>query len=69
MSHDDHDDGLVHSHGWATEPPPAMSGMRRRHAGAGNAFPTTRPADEPFDDGLVHSHGWACGERGRQAHG
>jgi hypothetical protein len=51
-----HDDGLVHGHAWATEPPrPARPAMVIR-------------AVEPHDDGLVHEHRWACGERGRKAH-
>lgn len=50
-----HDDGLVHSHRWATEPPrPAQ----------GRIIPAPR---EDHDEGLVHAHGWACGERGREA--
>ena len=58
MSDDRHDDGLVHSHNWATEPPcPAQPRPRRIPA------PT-----EDRDDGLVHGHGWACGERGRPSH-
>jgi hypothetical protein len=28
MDHD-HDDGLVHSHGWATEPPPCIGMLLR----------------------------------------
>jgi hypothetical protein len=55
MSHHDHDDGLVHSHRWASEP-------ARRPA------PTTIPMPADHDDGLVHGHGWACGERGTPAH-
>jgi len=58
MSNDRYDDGLVHSHNWATEPPRPTQ-------------PRTRTAPRPTeecDDGLVHSHGWACGERGRPAH-
>jgi len=56
MSNDNHDDGLVHSHRWATEPP--------RHP-----MPRVIPAPrDDHDDGLVHTHGWACGERGRPAH-
>ena len=58
MSNDRHDDGLVHAHNWATEPPrPAQ------------ARPRAIPAPtEDRDDGLVHGHGWACGERGRPSH-
>jgi hypothetical protein len=56
MSNDRHDDGLVHSHRWATEPTrPTQPRV------------TPTPADDR-DDGLVHSHGWACGLRGRPAH-
>jgi hypothetical protein len=29
MDHDMHDDGLVHSHGWATEPPPSIGMLLR----------------------------------------
>jgi hypothetical protein len=58
MTDDRHDDGLVHSHRWATEPTrPAQPRPRMTPA------PT-----EDRDDGLVHSHGWACGERGRPSH-
>jgi hypothetical protein len=63
MTQHDHDDGLVHSHGWATEPPPPAAGAQRRTQGT-IPHPTQRPEDH-FDDGLVHSHGWACSERGR----
>lgn len=55
--HNDHDDGLVHGHRWATEPTPPHA--RRAE--------TTRPAQPDHDDGLVHGHAWACGERGRMA--
>ena len=54
----DHDDGLVHSHAWAS-------------AERGREAHVNRPAPEPepeHDDGLVHSHSWACAERGREAH-
>ncbi len=54
---DDHDDGLVHGHPWASETAP------RPHA---RALPPSRPtAPQDRDDGLVHSHGWACADRGR----
>jgi hypothetical protein len=56
MSNDRHDDGLVHSHGWATEPP------RRQQA------PRVIPPRDDHDEGLVHTHGWACGDRGRPSH-
>ncbi len=66
MPDDMHDDGLVHGHGWAHEPPPAILLNRP-------ASPVLRPAaraamEDHYDDGLVHSHGWACGERGSKAH-
>lgn len=58
MDNDRHDDGLVHSHAWATEPPrPAQPPPRVVPA------PT-----EDHDDGLVHAHGWASGDRGRPSH-
>jgi hypothetical protein len=56
----DHDDGLVHSHGWACR----ERGQMVNRPPAASIRPTS--AEEP-DDGLVHGHGWACGERGRPA--
>jgi len=58
MTNDSHDDGLVHSHRWATEPTrPAQP------------QPQASPAPtEDRDEGLVHTHGWASAERGRPAH-
>jgi len=54
MNHD-HDDGLVHDHGWACRErgmmvhrPPEPSPIRR---------------EPDYDEGLVHGHGWARGER------
>ncbi|MFZ4406277.1 MAG: hypothetical protein ACOYOH_02995 [Paracraurococcus sp.] len=67
MSNDDYDDGLVHSHGWATEPVARNAGPLRRAAEIAAAMSAHPEETEPFDDGLVHSHGWACGERGRMA--
>jgi hypothetical protein len=61
MNHDHHDDGLVHSHGWATEPPPPVGKLLRPAAAR---IATTRAAEADDDDGLVHHHGWACGQRG-----
>lgn len=59
MNHD-HDDGLVHSHGWACRERGRMVHRPTAH--------TTRPASaEDPDDGLVHGHAWACGERGQPA--
>ena len=55
MDDDRHDDGLVHGHNWATEPPRPVQGR---------VIPA--PAAD-HDDGLDHAHGWACSERGRKA--
>lgn len=55
---DHHDDGLVHSHGWAAETKPPHERTAQIH----------RPAPPEHDDGLIHGHAWACGERGRAAH-
>jgi hypothetical protein len=66
MSHDNYDDGLVHSHGWASQTAQAPGHVSRRAEVA--AATKQRPEEaEPFDDGLVHAHGWACSERGRTA--
>ena len=57
MSHDDFDDGLVHSHGWASDapmPPPAPARRMDRAI-------RMQVADERDDDGLVHGHAWARG--------
>jgi hypothetical protein len=67
MNDDMHDDGLVHSHGWATEPPPSVGMLLRpanddRRTAPQAATPANQ--DDMHDDGLVHSHGWACGQRG-----
>lgn len=58
MSHDEHDDGLVHGHAWASDPEPARPQTRR----------PTSAVPSGHDDGLVHGHGWACGERGAPVH-
>lgn len=50
MTHPEHDDGLIHSHGWAC----AERGRPGHRL-------TTRPEPE-HDEGLVHSHGWAAAE-------
>ena len=64
MSNDDYDDGLVHSHSWATEPPmPVGAPIRRRGAEVAAAM-SAHPEEETYDDGLVHCHGWACSEQG-----
>ncbi len=68
MINDDYDDGLVHSHGWATEPPAPVTGPMQRGAEVAAAMSAHPEESECFDDGLVHSHGWACGERSRLAH-
>ena len=40
----DHDDGLVHGHGWAATTPQPMEAADAHH---------------DHDDGLVHGHNWA----------
>ncbi|NOG70329.1 hypothetical protein [Roseicella sp. DB1501] len=67
MSHDDYDDGLVHSHGWASEPLAPTTGPMRRGAEIAEAM-ARHPEEEDYDDGLVHSHGWASAERSLLAH-
>jgi hypothetical protein len=55
LAHERHDDGLVHSHGWAlseTMEGPARPAPRIE-------FRTAASADDRYDDGLVHSHDWA----------
>jgi hypothetical protein len=72
MSHDDFDDGLVHGHGWATEPPapvldrlaPVIANARDAAAAATAMQPDP---SAPFDDGLVHGHAWASGEGSQPA--
>jgi len=59
MNIQDYDDGLVHNHGWASEPPRSGRTPIRHSA------PNTVEPDH--DDGLVHGHGWACSERGQPA--
>ena len=54
MNHDEHDDGLVHAHNWATEQPAPMIGRAQIAAAMG-----AHPAEQDFDDGLVHGHAWA----------
>ncbi len=57
MTETDHDDGLVHSHGWAcTERGAALHEDARRKQIIENA-------EIGHDDGLVHDHGWARTER------
>ncbi len=74
MSEDSYDDGLVHGHAWATEPPalvPGATTIARPGIAQGPAGGTTPMAAAPqdeYDDGLVHSHSWACSERGQPAH-
>jgi len=61
-----HDDGLVHSHGWARDTPRHQP--RARGAADVRKAMGAHPAQQEFDDGLVHSHGWACSDRGRAKH-
>ena len=64
MSHDDYDDGLVHPHGWATEPP-TTSNRPVLHRAEISAAMSAHPEEaEGHDDGLVHGHAWARSEDG-----
>jgi hypothetical protein len=63
MNDDMHDDGLVHAHGWATEPPPSVGVLLRPANDDAQAKPqVVKPNDDDHDDGLVHGHSWAAGE-------
>jgi len=64
MSHDNFDDGLVHSHRWATEPPTTFATARERGVMVAKAMAAHPEEADGFDDGLVHSHGWACSDHG-----
>jgi hypothetical protein len=75
MNDDMHDDGLVHSHGWATEPPPSV-GMLLRPANENRRVHAPEIADamsvaqdDGHDDGLVHTHDWASQHSSRRFHG
>ncbi len=48
--HADHDDGLVHAHGWW------------RTRSPGESMQPTRVQDITHDDGLVHEHDWATAQ-------
>jgi hypothetical protein len=62
MNDDRYDDGLVHGHSWATEPPTHTAPNPPR----GPDLATTNPDKaEAFDDGLVHAHGWASADCNR----
>ena len=82
--HDMHDDGLVHSHHWATEPPPSIGRLLRPaddaprvHAPDGAsrvhapdvACAMAVKQDHDYDDGLVHGHDWASEHSSRRFHG
>jgi hypothetical protein len=71
MNDDLHDDGLVHAHGWATEPPPSIGTLLRPanddHRAAANDVPPAMPAPgDGHDDGLVHGHDWASEHSSRR---
>ena len=53
----EHDDGLVHDHGWAC----------RERGRKAEPAPTTRP-EQDHDDGLVHGHRWASSQEGAPRH-
>ena len=55
---DTYDDGLVHSHNWATETQPQAGGAKPQGAEIA-ASTSANPEEHIFDDGLVHSHDWA----------
>ena len=57
---DTYDDGLVHSHNWASEPPAAAGGAKLMGAEIAASM-SAHPEEEFFDDGLVHGHDWARG--------
>jgi hypothetical protein len=75
MNDDSHDDGLVHSHGWAMEPPPCVGqllrpGIEDRHAANPDvAQAMSAKQDDAHDDGLVHAHDWASQHGARRIHG
>ncbi len=54
----DYDDGLVHSHCWATSSRPALKS--RPSATKANSHDRRAHDDYSFDDGLVHGHAWAA---------
>jgi hypothetical protein len=55
---DTYDDGLVHSHNWAAEPPAATAGTKLMGAEIAASM-SAHPEEDSFDDGLVHGHDWA----------
>ena len=52
---DFYDDGLVHSHDWASATPPGVHHTETRRT------IVARARAHDHDDGLVHDHGWARG--------
>jgi hypothetical protein len=62
MTDDRYDDGLVHSHGWATEPLAHLQPQQQQQQQAQAAPGGQDDAIPAFDDGLVHSHNWASGD-------
>ena len=56
LAHERHDDGLVHSHGWALS---EMLEGPARPAAPRIEYRTAASAEDRYDDGLVHSHDWA----------
>ncbi len=51
-----YDDGLVHSHNWATEPAIPAKPQSAETSVSTSACPEQ---EHLFDDGLVHCHDWA----------
>ena len=58
MDNNTYDDGLVHGHNWAAEPPAPTSVTKPQGAEIAASM-SAHPEEEFFDDGLVHSHDWA----------
>lgn len=68
MSDDRYDDGLVHSHSWATQPLAHLQAQPAQQQQAQAAAPGGEPDGAlPYDDGLVHSHNWASGDNGQRS--
>ena len=55
MFDDNYDDGLVHSHRWATTEPAKLVSRR-------GVTEASTHEDEQFDEGLVHGHSWAVNQ-------
>lgn len=56
---DTYDDGLVHSHNWASESQPPSAGAKPQPAEIARPVSAHPDEDQIFDEGLVHGHEWA----------